>query len=78
MKKIKMTIAVVALSAAVFAGYTAYEQATMTDQERLILANIEALTSGEEATKECDGDGNGCTFILNGATYYAPTLHDVN
>ncbi len=34
--------------AAAFAGYTAYDQATMTDAERMLMANLEALTSGDE------------------------------
>ncbi len=51
MKKIKMTIAATMFCAAAFAGYTAYDKATMTDQEKLLQANLEALTSDEHANK---------------------------
>ncbi len=52
MKKIKMTIVAAMFCAAAFAGYTAYDRATMTDQERLMLANIEALTNIDEDSSE--------------------------
>ncbi|MFI3306554.1 MAG: NVEALA domain-containing protein [Rikenellaceae bacterium] len=45
MKKIKTFAAAAIFCAATFAGYTAYNQATMTDSEKMILANIEALTN---------------------------------
>ncbi len=48
MKKIKMFAAVAMFCTAAFSGYTAYDQATMTDQERFMLANIEALTEESE------------------------------
>lgn len=47
MKKIKMFAAAAMFCAAAFAGYTAYEEATMTDAEKLFLANVEALTRYE-------------------------------
>ncbi len=47
MKKIKMFAAAAMFCAAAFAGYTAYDQATMTDAERMMLANIEALATLE-------------------------------
>ncbi len=47
MKKIKMFAAAAMFCAAGFAGYTAYDKATMTDQEKFMLANIEALSQNE-------------------------------
>ncbi len=51
MKEIKMmlTIAVgaIALGAGGFFGYDAYQEATMTAEERLFQANLEALTNNE-------------------------------
>lgn len=44
--------------AATFAGYTAYEQATMTDAERMMQANIEALTYNGEFNGQDWNDGD--------------------
>ncbi len=44
MKKIKMFAAAVMFCAAGFAGYTAYDRATMTDEEMMFRANLEALS----------------------------------
>ncbi len=58
MKKMKMTIATAIFCSTALAGYTAYEQATMTDVERMIQANIEALTEDDES----NNDGSGKFF----------------
>ncbi len=64
MKKVKMTIAAVIFCAATIAGSTAYDQATMTEQERLFRANLEALTDGEGYTASCDFSyTNKCVVI---------------
>ncbi len=50
MKRIKLMAAaaiMAAVATAGYMGYTAYEYATMTPQERLFKANLEVLTSGE-------------------------------
>ncbi len=44
------------LCSAGLAGYAAYEQANMTDAERMMLANLEALTQAE-INPDCP---NGC------------------
>ncbi len=53
MKKIKIMAAAMMLCAAGYMGYTAYESATMTDQERFMLKNIEALANNEVVTISC-------------------------
>ncbi len=62
MKKIKLFAAVAIFCAAGFSGYTAYESATMTDQERFMLKNIEALTYDIEVIIEC-GQFEGSCWI---------------
>lgn len=44
MKRIKMLAAVAIFCTAGFAGFAAYDKATMTDEEKFMLANIEALS----------------------------------
>ncbi len=56
MKKIKMFAAAAMFCATAFAGYTAYDKATMTDQEKLMQVNLEALTD-PEINPDCP---NGC------------------
>lgn len=48
MKKIKIFAAAAIFCAATFAGYTTYEQTTMTAEEKLFRANLEALASNDE------------------------------
>ena len=55
MKRIKMLFAVALICAMGTVGYNAYTDANMTAQERSLLENVEALTSGTES-----GDGK-CT-----------------
>lgn len=61
--------------AAAFAGYTAYEQATMTDAERMMLANLEALTGNESGgagakyTFQCFGGDTFCVQVNNDIYY---------
>ncbi len=47
MKNLKKIFVAATLCATVAVGYNAYQQATMTEQERLLQANIEALTQKE-------------------------------
>lgn len=56
-----MTIVTAMFCAAAFAGYAAYERATMTDAERMMLANIEALTSSSESNN-CPGGSCTTTY----------------
>ncbi|MFR9531608.1 MAG: hypothetical protein SNH05_09635 [Rikenellaceae bacterium] len=69
MKRIKMLAAAAIFCTAGFAGYTAYDKATMTDEEKFMLANLEALTSGEVesgSTVICYSESRS----KSGATYY--------
>ncbi len=50
MKRIKMLAAAAIFCTAGFAGYAAYDRATMTDEEKLFQANLEALTNSEIVT----------------------------
>ena len=47
MKKIKILIVSVLCCAMGYIGYTAYEKMTMSEAEKFMIANVEALTSGE-------------------------------
>ena len=47
MKKIKILVASVLCCAMGYAGYTAYEKMTMSEAEKFMIANVEALTSNE-------------------------------
>ena len=64
MRKTKkfVAIAVVAVvTTSGFFGYKAYEEANMTDAERMFKANLIALTTGEQP-----GGGNSSTYCYNG------------
>ncbi len=50
MKKAKIFVAAIAFCGAALVGYNAYSNATMTEQERLIQQNLEALTNTETGT----------------------------
>ena len=47
MKKIKILVASVLCCAMGYTGYTAYEKTTMSEAEKFMIANVEALTSEE-------------------------------
>ena len=47
MKKIKILFASVLFCVMGYTGYTAHEYATMSDAEKMMKANIEALTQDE-------------------------------
>lgn len=47
MKKIKFFVASFLFCAMSYAGYSVYESATLTEAERLMIANVEALTLNE-------------------------------
>ena len=47
MKKIKILVASVLCCAMGYTGYTAYEKMTMSEAEKFMIANVEALTSNE-------------------------------
>ena len=49
MKKIKILVASVLCCAMGYTGYTTYEKMTMSEAEKFMIANVEALTSGEAA-----------------------------
>ncbi|MFR9502521.1 MAG: hypothetical protein SNJ28_08360 [Rikenellaceae bacterium] len=56
MKKIKLFAAaamIAMVATAGYFGYTAYEYANMTDAERMMQANIEALTTFEVNNNTC-------------------------
>lgn len=52
MKRVKVLIASVLFCAMSFGAYSTYEYTTMTNTERLMVRNVEALTEGETG-----GDG---------------------
>ncbi len=65
MKRIKLMAAaaiMAVVATAGYMGYTAYEYATMTPQERMILANIEALTSSPEFQTIYNREEGSCTI----------------
>lgn len=47
MKKIKFIIASLLFCTMSYVGYTTYKQMSMSDAEKFMKANVEALTSGE-------------------------------
>ncbi len=67
---------IAAVATAGYMGYTAYESATMTDAERFMLANIEALTIDESgydnwietdtSCKKCNNDVQSCLWSVEG------------
>ena len=66
MKRIKTFFAVALICAMGTVGYNAYADANMTAQERLLLANVEALTTSEP------GGGSGCEVSLACSMVNAP------
>ncbi len=78
MKRIKLIISVVILSAGVYLGYAAYDKLSATEHELLMSANIEALTQGG-VTLTCDeGDQGRChepineqSSVVDGVTLYS-------
>jgi len=50
MRKIKFLVASLLFCAMSYAGYVGYERVTMSEAERFMLANVEALTSGESSS----------------------------
>lgn len=54
MKKIKMMLVALFVCALGYGSYSAYDYATMTDAERFLLANIEALTQYEPGGGDLD------------------------
>lgn len=47
MKKVKFIIASLLFCTMSYVGYTTYKQMSISDAEKFMLANVEALTSGE-------------------------------
>lgn len=56
MKKIKLFLCVALFGAMSYGAFTAYQSMTMSEEERFLLANIEALTNGEPG----GGGGGSC------------------
>ncbi|MFI3262576.1 MAG: hypothetical protein R3Y26_06685 [Rikenellaceae bacterium] len=54
MKRIKYFLAAATFCAATVVGYNAYNNATMTEEERLMKANIEALSNDDEQLEDYD------------------------
>ena len=67
MKKFKTLFAVALICAIGTVGYNAYADANMTAQERLIFANVEALTNGETP--------GGASSISFDCTGYSPSTY---
>ncbi|MFI3261376.1 MAG: hypothetical protein R3Y26_00560 [Rikenellaceae bacterium] len=74
MRKLKKILAVATFCAATVVGYNAYNNATMTEEERLIKANLEAL-SGDEDTDRIDCEYlefESCSYV--NVTQYEGTV----
>ncbi len=56
MRKIKLLVASLLFCAMSYAGYMGYERVTMSEAEKFMMSNIEALTSGES--------GGGTTMVI--------------
>ena len=61
MRKIKFLVASVLFCAMGYTGYTAYEKMTMSEAEKFMKANIEALTLGEPGGGGSGGGAYSCT-----------------
>lgn len=72
MKKLKLFMFVALFGAMSFGAFTAYDYATMSEEERFLLANIEALSSSSEGAI-VNGPGNTkyCAKCLTNHTYCA-------
>ena len=51
MRKVKFLVASLLFCAMSYAGYMGYERVTMSEAERFMQANVEALTRGEGGTE---------------------------
>ena len=65
MKKIKILVASVLCCAMGYTGYTAYEKMTMSEAEKFMIANVEALTSEESDNDTYPGYFNKTKIIRN-------------
>lgn len=63
--KIKILTAVLLFCTMAYAGYTTYEKISMSETERFMLANVEALTSGETGS----GSGTCGSYGWTGDSY---------
>lgn len=62
--KVKFIIAATLFLAMVYAGYSVYESTTLTEAEKFMKANVEALTLDEPGGG--GGGGNDCPYCYNG------------
>lgn len=63
MKNIKKILATATFCAATVVGYNVYNNATMTEEERLMKANLEALSDDEATYIPCYvSSGDTCSF----------------
>ena len=67
-KKVKILVASVLFCAMGYVGYTAYEKMTVSEAEKFMQVNVEALTRGESGGTDytCEskiGDGDRKTFF---------------
>ncbi|GAA6368977.1 hypothetical protein [Odoribacter splanchnicus] len=68
MKKVKILVASVLFCTMGYVGYTAYEKMTVSEAEKFMQVNVEALTRGESGGTDytCEskiGDGDRKTFF---------------
>ncbi|MFI3261540.1 MAG: hypothetical protein R3Y26_01395 [Rikenellaceae bacterium] len=79
MKKMKFfatAATFVVVATAGYFGYTAYRISAMTDAERMIEANFEALTQDESGiTDNCEFGGAGCELYLNKVLVFSSEIH---
>ena len=64
MKKIKILFASVLFCVMGYTGYTAHEYATMSDAEKMMKANIEALTQDEGGGVVVEHSLNGNRIVV--------------
>lgn len=86
MKKIKIALISLFVCALGYSGYSAYDYMTMTEAERFLLTNIEALTWDEPgggnkpgwSGKKWTGDPNDSALNrMAGSTYCVPNPYNI-
>lgn len=72
MKKIKLFLCVALFGAMSFGAFSAYEHYTMSEEERFLLANIEALTESEPGGGDISFNCSTYTSAVNNEYNYDP------
>ena len=67
MKKVKILITSVLFCAMGYTGYIAYERMTMSEAEKFMLANVEALTRDESTSSLWFREDKDCVYTYTGS-----------